>query len=72
MEHLPHGDAARHALVSRLLTKYLYQVTLPYHFVTKYSPWKCLGVRVDEIVFSQSKQEEVVLEEESMTWSQST
>ena len=28
-------DAARHALVSRLLTKYLYQVTPPYHFVLK-------------------------------------
>lgn len=28
--------------------------------------------RVDDIVFSQGKQEEVVLEEESMTWSQST
>ena len=24
VEQLPHGDAARHALVSRLLTKYLY------------------------------------------------
>ena len=32
VEQLPHGDAARHALVSRLLTKYLYQVTPPYHF----------------------------------------
>ena len=28
-------DAARHALVSRLLTKYLYQVTPPYRFVLK-------------------------------------
>ena len=28
--------------------------------------------QVDAIVFSQGKQEEVVLEEESMTWSQST
>ena len=76
MEQLPHGDAARHALVSRLLTKYLYQVTLPYRFVLKFSPWKCSGVqkgipqRVDAEVFSQGKQE-VVLEEESMTWSQS-
>ena len=35
MEQLPHGDAARHALVSRLLTKYLYQVTPPYRFVLK-------------------------------------
>ena len=26
VEQLPHGDAARHALVSRLLTKYLYQL----------------------------------------------
>ena len=34
VEQLPHGDAARHALVSRLLTKYLYQVTLPYRFAT--------------------------------------
>ena len=75
MEQLPHGDAARHALVSRLLTKYLYQVTPPYRFVLKKIPWKCLGVQmgnpqwVDAIVFSQSKQEEVVLEEERMTWS---
>ena len=35
VEQLPHGDAARHALVSRLLTKYLYQVTLPYRFLYK-------------------------------------
>jgi len=28
-------DAARHALVSRLLTKYLYEVTPPYCFVLK-------------------------------------
>ena len=75
MEQLPHGDAAWHALVLRLLTKYLYQVTPLYHFCYKYSPWKHLGVRtgnpqqVDEIVFSQNKQEEVVLEEERMTWS---
>ena len=78
MEQLPHGDTARHALVSRLLTKYLYQVTLPYRFVLKNSPWKCSGVQmgnpqhVDDIVFSQGKQEDVVLKEESMTWSQST
>ena len=38
VEQLPHGDAARHALVSRLLTKYLYQVTQLYHFCYKYSP----------------------------------
>ena len=75
MEQLPHGDAARHALVSRLLTKYLYQVTSPYHFCYKYSPWKYSGVqtgnpqRVDEIVFSQGKQGNVVLEEEHMAWS---
>ena len=74
MEQLPHGDAARHALVSRLLTKYLYQVTPSYHFCYKFSPWKYLGVQtgnpqwVDAEVFSQGKQE-VVLEEESMTWS---
>ena len=72
MEQLPYGDAARHALVSRLLTKYLYQVTPPYHFCYKISPWKYSGVqtrnpqRVDEIVFSPSKQEEVVLEEACM------
>ena len=77
MEQLPHGDAAWHALVSRFLTKYVYQVTPPYRFATKFSPWKCSGVqtgnpqRVDVEVFSQGKQE-VVLEEESMTWSQST
>ena len=35
VEQLPHGDAAQHVLVSRLLTKYLYQVTLPYHFCYK-------------------------------------
>ena len=35
VEQLPHGDAAQHALVSRLLTKYLYQVTPPYRFVLK-------------------------------------
>ena len=74
MEQLPHGDAARHALVSRLLTKYLYQVTPPHRFVLKFCPWKCSGVqtgnpqRVDAEVFSQGKQE-VVLEEERMTWS---
>ena len=28
-------DVAQHALVSRLLTKYLYQVTLPYRFCYK-------------------------------------
>ena len=76
MEQLPHGDAARHTLVSRLLTKYLYQVTPPYRVATKYSPWKYLGVqtknpqRVDELVFSQGKQEEVVLEEACMSCSQ--
>ena len=32
VEQLPHGDAAQHALVSRLLTKYLYQVTPPTTF----------------------------------------
>ena len=76
MEQLPHGDAARHALVSRLLTKYLYQVTPPYHFCYKFSPWKYSGVqtgnpqRVDEIVFPQSNQENVVLEEARMSRSQ--
>ena len=75
MEQLPHGDATWHALVSRFLTKYLYQVTPPYRFVLKFSPWKCSGVqtgnpqRVDKLVFSQRKQEKVVLEEESKTWS---
>ena len=75
MEQLPHGDAARHVLVSRFLTKYLYQVAPPYRFATKFSPWKCSGVQtrnpqqVDDIVFSQGKQEEMVLEEESMAWS---
>ena len=77
MEQLPHGDAARHALVSRLLTKYLYQVTPPYRFVLKFSPWKCSGVPMENPqpvvaeVCSQGKQE-MVLEEESMTWSQPT
>ena len=76
MEQLPQGDPARHALVSRLLTKYLYQVTPPYRFFYKYFSWKYSGVqmgnpqRVDEIVFSQSKQEEVVLEEACMLRSQ--
>ena len=75
VKQLPHGDAARHALVSRLMTKCLYQVALPYPFCYKIFPWKGLGVQtgnpqqVDDIVFSQGKQEEVVLEEESMTWS---
>ena len=32
VEQLSHGDAAQHALVSRLLTKYLYQVTPPHRF----------------------------------------
>ena len=73
MEQLPHGDAAWHALVSRLLAKYLYQVTPSYHFCYKYSPWKYLGVRtgnpqwVDEIVFAQGKPEEVVVEEACMS-----
>ena len=50
---------------------------VPFCFKKNISPWKCLGVqtgnpqRVDAEVFSQGKQE-VVLEEESMTWSQST
>jgi len=76
VEQLPYDDAARHALVSRLLTKYLCQVTPPYHFCYKCSPWKYSGVqtgnpqRVDAEVFSQGKQE-VVLDKESMTWSQS-
>ena len=58
-------DAARHALVSRLLTKYLYQVTPPHRFVLKFCPWKCSGVqtgnpqRVDAEVFSQGTQEMV-------------
>ena len=66
MEQVPH--------VSRLLTKYLYQVTPPYRFFYKYFSWKYSSVRtrnsqqVDEIVFSQSEQEEVVLEEESIAW----
>jgi len=70
-------DAARHALVSRLLTKYLYQVTPPYRFVLKFSPWKCSGVPMENPqpvvaeVCSQGKQE-MVLEEESMTWPQPT
>ena len=73
MEQLPYGDAAWHALVSRFLTKYLYQVTPPYRFATNFSPWKCSGVQtgnpqwVDEMVFSLSKQEEVVLEEACMS-----
>ena len=67
VEQLPYGDAARHELVSRLLTKYLYQVTPPYHFWYKYSGvWTGNPQRVDEIVFSQSKQEEVVSEEACM------
>ena len=76
VEQLPHGDAARYALVSRLLTMHLYQVTPPHCFDTKYYSWKYSGVwtgnpqRVDEIVFSQSKQEEVVLEEACMLRSQ--
>ena len=74
VEQLPHGDAARHVLESRLLTKYLYQVTPSYYFATKFSPWKCSGVQtgnpqwVEELVFSQGKRE-MVLEKESMTWS---
>ena len=35
MEQLPHGDAARHTLVSRFLTKHIYQVTLPNCFFYK-------------------------------------
>ena len=58
-------DAARYALVSRLLTKYLYQVTPPHRFVLKFCPWKCSGVQtgnpqqVDAEVFSPGKQEMV-------------
>ena len=76
VEQLPHGAAAQHALVSRLLTKYLYQVTPPYHFCYKFSPWKYSGVqtgnpqRVDAEVFSQGKQEEVILEDACMLRSQ--
>ena len=67
MEQLPHDAAARHALVSRLLTKYLYQVTLPYHFCYKIFSLKIFRCsnrnpqQVDDILFSQGKQDEVVL-----------
>ena len=77
VEQLPHGDAVQHTLVSRLLTKYLYQVTPPYRFVLKFSPWKMFGcsngksTTRDAKVFSQGTQE-MVLEEESVTWSQTT
>ena len=73
MEQLPHGDAIQHALVLRLLTKHLYQATPPYRSCNEYSPWEkylCVLMgnpqRVDEIVFPQSKQENVVLEEARM------
>ena len=70
-------DAARHALVLRLLTKYLYQVTPPYHFVLKIfslEMFRCSNGKSttgDAEVFSQGTQE-MVLEEESVTWSQTT
>ena len=75
MEQLPHGDAARHVLVSRLLTKYLYQVTSPYRFCYKIFSleiFRCSnGKSTMDLCHSvlSSKQADVVLEEESMTWS---
>ena len=65
-------DAARYALVSRLLTSTFTKLHRRTALDTKYSSWKYSGVQtgnpqqVDEIVFSQSKQEEVVLEEACM------
>ena len=49
MEQLPHGDAVRHALVSRLLTKYLYQVTPPHRFCYKNIPLENVQVFKREI-----------------------
>ena len=49
VEQLPHADAAQHVLVSRLLTKYLYQITPPYCFCYKYSPWKYSSVRTGNL-----------------------
>ena len=43
MEQLPYGDAARHVLVSRLLTKYLFQVTPSYRFCYKIFFLKIFG-----------------------------
>ena len=58
-------DAARHALVSRLLTKYLYQVTPPYRFVLKIFSLEMFrwsnrkSTTGDAEVFSQGTQEMV-------------
>ena len=75
MEQLPHGDAAWHALVLRLLTKHLYHVTPLYHFCYKIFSleiFRCSnGKSTMDLCHSvlSSKQADVVLEEESMTWS---
>ena len=69
-------DAARYALVSRLLTSTFTKLHRRTALDTKYSSWKYSGVRtrnpqqVDEIVFPQSKQENVVLEETCLSRSQ--
>ena len=69
-------DAARYALVSRLLTSTFTKLHRHTALDTKYSSWKYSGVRtenpqrVDEIVFPQSKQENLVLEEACMSQSQ--
>ena len=73
MEQLPQGDAGWHTLVSSLLTSTFARLHHYTTLATKYSSWKYLGVRtenpqlVDEIVFPQSKQEKVILEEACMS-----
>ena len=76
MEQLPHGEAAWHALVSRLLTKNLYQVTPSYRFCYKIFFLEIFGCSNEKSTTGwwnsvpSSKPEEVVLEEARITRSQ--
>ena len=74
MEQLPQGDAARHALVSRLLTSTFVKLHHRTALATKCSPlekYPCVLTenphRVDEVVLLQSDQDNVVLEEVRMS-----
>ena len=68
VEQLPHGDAARHMLVSRSLTKHHCQVTPPYRSCNKIFPlgkYPCVLTgnpqRVDGVVLFQRNWVNVVL-----------
>jgi hypothetical protein len=64
VEQLPHGDAAQHALVSRLLTSTFTKLHSCITFTTKY-PCVLTGnpQRVDGVVLFQSNRVSMVFEE---------